>query len=268
MTADTPLQFDYLRRIWTLRYFWSSLVVNDIRSRYRRSILGVGWSLLRPLCMTAIFCLVFGTIFKQDLAKYAPYVLIGMTTWQFLSESLILGAHSFTASAAYIRQQKVPGAIFPLRTVLGAGFHFVVAFTLGIALTAWLQGIPSPAHLLVLPVSMLILLALGWCLAIVAGVVQTHFPDTIYLLEIGLQILFYLTPITYRIEAFTEHERLSAILKLNPACSILDLFRQPLLDGQLPSMSSLGVSVGVTAFAATIAWLLLRRLERTLVFWL
>ena len=58
MTADSPLQFDYLRRVWMLRHFWFSLVANDIRSRYRRSILGVGWSLLRPHGMTTIFCVV------------------------------------------------------------------------------------------------------------------------------------------------------------------------------------------------------------------
>jgi lipopolysaccharide transport system permease protein len=93
MTADSTLQFDYLRRIWLLRHFWFSLVANDIRSRYRRSILGVGWSLLRPLGMTAIFCVVFGTLFNQNIATYAPYVLIGMTTWQFLMESLTSGCH-------------------------------------------------------------------------------------------------------------------------------------------------------------------------------
>ncbi len=268
MTADSPLQFDYLTRIWTLRYFWFSLVANDIRSRYRRSILGVGWSLLRPLGMTAIFCLVFGTLFNQNIATYAPYVLVGMTVWQFIMESLLSGCHCFTNGSAYIRQQKIPHAIFPLRIVLGAGFHFAVAFALGIGIAAYFQGIPGVAHLAFLPISILILLVLGWSLAIVAGVSQTYFPDTSHLLEIGMQILFYLTPIMYRTDAFASRGRLSAVLAWNPIHSVLELFRKPLLDGELPSLFNLGMSLAFAGIAGAIAWFLLRRLERTLVFWL
>ena len=268
MTADSPLQFDYLRRIWTLRYFWFSLVTNDIRSRYRRSILGVGWSLLRPLGMTAIFCLVFGTLFNQKIETYAPYVLVGMTAWQFIMESLLTGCHCFTNGSSYIRQQKIPHAIFPLRIILGAGFHFGVAFTLGIGIAWYFQGIPSVAHLAFLPISVLILLALGWSLAIIAGVSQTYFPDTSHLLEIGMQILFYLTPVMYRTDAFAGRGRLTAVLNWNPFYSVLELFRKPLLDGELPSLFNLGMSLGITVVAGAIAWFLLRRLERTLVFWL
>ena len=268
MTADSPLQFDYLRRIWMLRYFWFSLVTNDIRSRYRRSILGVGWSLLRPMGMTAVFCVVFGALFHREIRTYAPYVLVGMTTWQFITESLMLGCHSFTSGAAYIRQQNVPHAIFPLRTVLGAAFHFLVAMILGLGITAMFQGIPSVAHLLFLPISLAILIVLGWSLAIISGVAQTYFPDTSHLLEIGMQMLFYLTPVMYYTDDFKDRGRFSAVLAWNPVQSVLDLFRKPLLDGELPSLFSIGMSLAFVGIAAGIACFLLRRLERTLVFWL
>jgi lipopolysaccharide transport system permease protein len=268
MTADSSLQFDYLRRIWMLRHFWFSLVANDIRSRYRRSILGVGWSLLRPLGLTAIFCVVFGTIFNRDIKTYAPYVLVSMTLWQFLLESLVSGCHCFAHGSAYIRQQKIPHAIFPLRTILGAGFHFLVAYGLGIGITAYLQGVPSVVHLTFLPIAILILLVLTWSLAIIAGVAQTYFPDTSHLLEIGMQILFYLTPIMYYVNDFPSRGRLSAVFEWNPIHSVFELFRKPLLSGELPTLFSLGMSLAFAGVAAAIACFLLRRLERTLVFWL
>lgn len=268
MTAASSNSFDYFQRIWDLRYFWFSLVHNDIRSRYRRSILGVGWSLLRPLGMTAIFCMVFGTLFKRDIASYAPYVLIGMMTWQFIVESLLTGCHCFTHGSAYIRQQKIPHAIFPLRTILAAGFHFLVAFALGMLITAYFRGVPSFAHLAFLPVAIAIVMVLGWSLAIIAGVSQTYFPDTSHLLEILMQILFYLTPIMFDPSDFPNRQRLGAVLSWNPLKSILELFRQPLLYGELPTPFALAMSIGTTAVAAIIAWFLLRRLERTLVFWL
>lgn len=267
MTADSAFSFDYLQRIWTLRYFWFSLVQNDIRSRYRRSILGVGWSLLRPLCMTAILCVVFGTLFKRDITYYAPFVLVGIMTWQFIAESLTAGCHCFANGSAYIRQQKIPHAIFPLRTILSSGFHFLVAFGLGIVITAVIMGIPSVAHLAFLPISMLIIAALGWSLAIISGVAQTHFPDSSHLLEITLQIMFYLSPIMYDPSDFKDRS-FATVLSLNPVTSILELFRKPLLHGELPSLFAISMSVGFTLGAALLAWFLLRRLERTLVYWL
>lgn len=268
MTADGAIPFGYLQRIWELRYFWSSLVTNDIRSRYRRSFLGVGWSLARPLGMTAIFCLVFGTLFNREISNYAPYVLVGMTVWQFILESLLQGCHCFAAGSSYIRQQQIPHAIFPLRTVLGSGFHFMVAFLLAIVITIYFKGVTGAAPLLFLPVATLILLILGWSLAIIAGVAQTYFPDTSHLLEIGLQITFYLTPIMYSTSDFPNRGRLALVLSWNPVHSILEMFRQPLLNGEFPSWGVIGMSLTVTALAALIATLLLRRLERTLVFWL
>src|SRR5205807_5217251 len=115
MTVAGLSQLDYFQLIWALRYFWFSLVANDVRSRYRRSLLGVGWSLLRPLGMTAVFCCVFGTLLHRPIREYAPYILLGMATWQYLHEAVMLGCRSFLSGAAYIRQQQVPNAIFPLR---------------------------------------------------------------------------------------------------------------------------------------------------------
>ena len=68
----------YLNGIWKCRHFWMSLVRHDLRTRYRRSFLGIAWSLLHPLCMTAILCLVFHKLFHQSVTEYAPQVLAGL----------------------------------------------------------------------------------------------------------------------------------------------------------------------------------------------
>src|SRR4051812_33217028 len=96
----------YFVRIWQLRHFWGSLVANDLRNRYRRSFLGIGWSLVRPLMLTALYCAVFGKLFKQSASHYAPFLLIGLTIWQFLVEAILAGCDSFVRASAYIRQQR------------------------------------------------------------------------------------------------------------------------------------------------------------------
>src|SRR6516164_2811351 len=81
----------YLSAIWKCRYFWLSLVQMDLRSRYRRSALGVGWSLLYPIAMTAIFCLVFPRIFGVvDIREYAPSVLVGLCFWNFITSTTLV----------------------------------------------------------------------------------------------------------------------------------------------------------------------------------
>src|SRR3712207_3342312 len=107
----------YFHNIWRLRYFWLSLVQDDLARRYRRSFLGVGWSLVRPLGLTMLFCGVFGQLLDQRVVEYGPFLLLGLTIWQFLAESALHGCHCFQHGGVYLRQQPLPLAIFPLRVV-------------------------------------------------------------------------------------------------------------------------------------------------------
>jgi lipopolysaccharide transport system permease protein len=264
MEATAVPSFDYFRRIWMLRWFWYSLVQNDLHTRYRHSFLGVGWSLARPLGLTLVFCIVFGQLFRIPIEDYAPFVLVGLTLWQFLVENIMSGCRTFNAGASYIRQQSVPLAIFPLRTALGAAFHTGAALLLGLVVTWYFKGFGNLSVLPIILPSMVLLFMLGWSLAILCGLAQTHFPDTCYILELGLQFLFYLTPIIYRPGTL----QLRWVVDCNPLWSVLELVRQPILYGQLPPLYNVVVSLAFVGVLATLAIVCLRRLERTLVFWI
>src|SRR5207253_4276733 len=80
-----PPMIQHLTSIWRYRHFWLSLVRLDLRNRYRHSVLGIGWSLLNPLAMTAVWCVAFGQILGQgDWRSLAPTLLVGMAVWEFL----------------------------------------------------------------------------------------------------------------------------------------------------------------------------------------
>ena len=110
-------------------YFWSSLVRIDLRGRHRRSVLGIGWSLLHPILMTAVLCAVFCPMFKADYRQFAPFLLAGLAFWNFLTSTALQGCHCFFQGESFIRQQAAPLAIYPLRTVLGTGIHGLAALT-------------------------------------------------------------------------------------------------------------------------------------------
>src|SRR5689334_15878660 len=95
MPWRTERMLAYLGAVWKCRYFWLSLVRMDLRARYRRSLLGVGWSLLHPLAMTAILCTAFGALFQADLTWYAPFLLVGLTCWNYLLQVAHTGSYCF-----------------------------------------------------------------------------------------------------------------------------------------------------------------------------
>lgn len=269
--------FPYLDGIWNCRYFWLSLVKMDLRSRYRGSALGIGWSLLHPIAMTAILCVVFRYAFNQDLRTYAPLVFTGMTFWGFFSAAVVQGCGCFFQGESYIRQFPAPLAIYPIRTVLGSGFHFCIGLLLAIVLAVVMGPDTSIAfwstrttQLLTLPSlipTLVLLLLLGWSLAVLAGLLNVRFRDTRHLTEIGLQGLFYMTPIMYPMEIF-RGRFLGRILEFNPLVPFLDLLRQPILYGQLPRPESYALAGLIVLLTTTLAMVALMVEERRLIFYL
>jgi lipopolysaccharide transport system permease protein len=257
----------YFQRLWKLRFFLFSLVGSDLRARYRRSVLGIGWSLVRPLSITLVLCVVFQKVFQVESDNYPPFVLIGMTVWQFLTESMLGGCRCFANGSSYIRQQPIPLVLFPLRTVLGTGFHALVAFAVGLAITWYFLGFGNLPVLYALLPSMVVLFTMGLFLAILCGILQVHFPDTCHMLEIVLQFLFYLTPIIYPLEKLEGRGRLVGLVQLNPFCYVLDLVREPIVYGRYPALQSVAVGLACVSVLGVLACLCLKKFERTLVFW-
>src|SRR5437016_4084008 len=138
----------YLAEIWHCRYFWLTLVKMDLRTRYRRSLLGMGWSLLQPIAMTAILCTVFRTLLHVEIREYAPFLLAGMATWTYILTSTTNGCQCFFQGESYIRQYPAPFAIYPLRTALGTTVHFLLALSVTLVLSWYCKGFGNLLSLL------------------------------------------------------------------------------------------------------------------------
>lgn len=255
----------YLLGVWKLRHFWLALVRIDLRNRYRRSILGLGWSLLQPIAMTAVICTVFSQLYRMNIRTFGPSLLAGLTMWNFIAASVNGGCQSFFQNESYIRQQPAPLAIYPLRAALGGAFHLLLGLIVVAAASSVLHG---PGNLWALPAllpAIVLLFVFGWSLAILAGVMNVRFQDTQHLVEVLLQILFYLTPIIYPAEMLRQRGA-GWIIDVNPLAAFLELIRRPILDGQLPSLAAFSVAAATALAAATLAAATLARVERRLIF--
>jgi ABC-type polysaccharide/polyol phosphate export permease len=245
-----------------------SLVKMDLRTRYRRSILGLGWSLLHPMAMTAILWIIFRHVFQVDSEKYAASLMAGLAFWNYLTTVTQMGCQCFFQAESYIRQYPSPLAIFPLRTALGAAIHFLLALLLAMALAGYLLGFPGPLALLSLLPTLALLFVFGWAMALLAGITNVLFQDTEHLTTVAFQILFYGTPIIYTEDVLHLHHRLETLMQFNPLVYFLKLLRDPIIDHQLPTWDTYALAGATVAGVAALAIFLLSKLQRRFVFYL
>lgn len=257
----------YVAEVWRLRHFWLALVRNDLRSRYRRSMIGLGWSLLQPIAMTIIFCIVFSTLFKMEIRTFAPYLLSGLIFWGFVAGSTMQGCQCFFVGESYIRQHRAPLAIHALRAVLSAEVHFLMGLVVVLVLVWGTHGLGNLPTLPCLLPAMLLLLVFGWSLAVCMGVINVLFQDTQHLSEVGLQMLFYLTPIIYPADVLRQRN-LGWFIDSNPLAAFMELIRAPVLDAHLPSPTAIFVATVATLVATGAAALSLRWAERRIILYL
>ena len=255
--------------VWRFRHFWLSLAGMDLRVRYRRSVLGIGWSVLHPVVMTAVFCVAFASwLGTGDWRTAAPFYLTGLAVWDVIKQSAVQGSLTFLRNEPYIRQSPLPLAVYTLRTSLGTATHFGIA--LGVAVIA--AGVLHPSdHLTPLYAAWAVVPAAGllavfcWSATALVAVANVYFHDTQHLAEVGFGIGFFLTPIIYSKERLPERG-LAWVADANPVVAFLDVIRDPILSGEPPSTVAFARAAGLTVVAVAAALAALARFERRLVF--
>jgi ABC-type polysaccharide/polyol phosphate export permease len=250
----------HLTAIWKFRHFLYALVRLDLRLRYRRSILGVGWSLLNPIAMTVVLTLAFsGPLGGGDTARYVPHLIVGMAVWGFLRESTISGCRALIANESYIRQSPLPYGLYTLRTVCGQAIHSAIALAVAIVVTFAYRPETNPSGLLWILPGILLAFITSWAAATIFAFINVYFQDTQHLLEVAAQILFYLSPIIYYSQVL-EDKGMGWFLIINPVHLFFELIRAPIISGLPPSTELLIYGSSLTAITVglavgTTAWL-------------
>ncbi|MFT4058196.1 MAG: ABC transporter permease [Legionella sp.] len=192
----------YFNGIWKARYFLIHLALADLRAKWRRSSMGILWSILQPLGMTLLLALVFSRLFHTDIVLYVPYILSGLLTWEFIASSLTGGSLAFVQADAYIKQIKHPLAIYTLRLIVSN----LITFTLA-ACVLWVwAGYVAPYHincswLAVLSFFPLIAM-ITWPLATLLAYFGARFRDIPHAMGLILQASWFVSPVYFETAMF------------------------------------------------------------------
>lgn len=227
----------YIEKIYKTRYFWSHLAKNDLKSRFRRSKLGLMWTVIQPLCMTLILSFVFSAVFRQPLGEYAMYILSGIVVWNMLQACLVNSGSALFASEQYIRQFNHPISIYTLRYAILNVATFLMEM---IALVIWVL-FTEPMNLvfgiLTLPISLVFYFPLVWGLVTIAGYSGAKYRDYPQIMGLLMQMVYYLSPVFFKQEMFLSNSYLELLFELNPITHILNLIRCPFVYGEMPAMA-------------------------------
>ncbi len=222
-------------QIHTFRKYESltkELVTRDIKLKYRRSFLGYVWSVLNPLLVMIVLAVVFSAMFKRDVENYPVYLLIGRTTYDFLTISTNQAMTSVTGNAALLKKTYIPKYIFTLTKVTSSMIDFV--FSLGALLIVMLVT-RTPFHLTILLTPLVFIQLYLFCLGLgfLLATLHVFFRDIRYIYRAVTTMWLYLTPIIYPIERL-PHSLQLLIKAFNPLYYYVAQFRDLALYGSLP----------------------------------
>jgi ABC-2 type transport system permease protein len=246
------------------RELLTNLTLRDVRSRYKRTLLGNAWSLVNPLAAMVIYTVVFGVFLRVEpdrgdpsgLDVFALWLLCGLLPWTFLATGIGAGMSALVNNSNLVLKVYMPRAVLVVSAVLSVAFTFLIEMgVLTVALLAFGADVIQwiPAALLIMAV--LVMFTLG--IALMLSIANVYFRDTQHFVAIVLQVWFYLTAILYPIKYVQlQEDRLAAqghdvplvtLFKLNPMEHFVAVFRNLLYDNRLPSATDVGICLGTAA---------------------
>jgi lipopolysaccharide transport system permease protein len=255
---------NYWSDLWRYRELFQVLAWRDISVRYKQTVIGVAWALIRPFLTMVVFTIIFGKVAKLPSEGTAPYALLvfaGMLPWTFFSTALADASNSLIGNANLISKVYFPRLIVPTATVVVALVDFLISFAVLVAMMLWYQYLPG-WQILFLPGFILLafIASLGPGLWITA--LNVKYRDFRYIIPFLVQFGLYASPVGFSSSVIPEEWRL--LYSLNPMVGVIDGFRWCLLRGESTLYwPGFYLSLGVTVFFLWLGIHQFRKMEKT-----
>lgn len=247
------------------RYLLYDLVSRDIKTKYRRSVLGILWSVLNPLLMMLVLTAIFSNIFKFQIEDFPIYYLTGYILFNFVSESTNFAMTSIIYSAGLIKKVYIPKILFPLEKCL---FSLVnLCFSLIAAVIVFvILGVDPHWTLLMFPLPLIYLFIFNLGVSLILATMNTFFRDVGYLYGVFITVWMYLTPIIYPITILPGW--MQSIVRINPLTHFVEYFRNVTIYGTLPTLGENLICLAYSLTFLVIGLLVFQKKQNKFIFYI
>ncbi len=255
---------NYWRDLWRYRELFQVLAWRDVSVRYKQTVIGVAWAVIRPLLTMIVFTVIFGNIAKLPSEGSAPYALMvfaGMLPWTFFSTAMADASNSLVSNSNLISKVYFPRLIVPAATIVVALIDLLISFSILVLMLVWFQFLPG-WQVLMLPVFILLacLASLGPSLWITS--LNVKYRDFRYIIPFIVQFGLYISPVGFSSSVIPEKWRL--VYSLNPIVGIIDGFRWCVLGAESTIYwPGLAASMATTVFFLWFGVRQFRKMERS-----
>lgn len=237
---------------WHYRDLVYFLVQRDITARYKRSVLGIAWTMLNPLGMMIVLTIVFSRVFRIAIEGYPAYVLSALIAWTFITQSSSNIIGSLVWSGDLQQRIYIPRSTFAF-SAIGTGLvNLTLSMVPLIAVTLFI-GIPLHATLILSPLVMILLAMFSMGIGLLISTIGIYFADVVEMYQIVLSAWFYITPIIYPLDVLPKN--VQAVLQFNPAVHLINLFRDLVFVGTIPPMQNWLLCLFISLATLLIGWL-------------
>jgi ABC-type polysaccharide/polyol phosphate export permease len=243
-------------------WFWGALAMQDIRLRYRGSIIGPFWLTLSMAIMIGAMGFLYSKLFNQDMSTYLPFLATGLIVWNFVSSQINEGCQTFIGAQSLIQSVALPYSIHIYRQVMRGLIMFAHNLVI-LPIVLIFYHVPLTRYTLeALPAFALLCVNCVW-VALVLGMISARFRDVPLIVQNFVTILFFVTPIFFPPSALGSWQE---IAQLNPLFAAVDILRSPLM-GQAPAAASWPLMLAVTCVGSVVAFLFFSRFSSRIAYW-
>lgn len=255
-------------------FILKQLVTKDFKIKYRRSVLGVAWSVLNPLLMMIVMAIVFSTIFAQGRngsitpEMYPLYLIVGNVTFSVMSESTNQALMSIIWASSLLKKVKVHRWVFPVQKVLFSLVNFAFSLVAVAIVMLWFHVIPT-WHLILLPVVLFLLMCFCMGLGLMLSALTVFFRDVMHLWTVVITAWTYLTPIFWTTDFIQMMPHIvQLIVKINPMYNYLQFMRDIFLFQSLPSIATVAMCVIWALLALAIGYAIFHKSEHKFILYI
>lgn len=252
-TQTPPPFWEELVELWRYRDLVVQMVLRDIKVRYKRSWLGVAWTLLHPLMMMVVLTLVFSHLFRFELAYYPVYLLSGTILWNFFAQSSTQAMLQLIWGGSLLTHIYLPRTVFAVVAV-GTGLVNLLLTLIPLALIQWAIGAPlHPQAWAWLPIPIVLTAMFTLGVGLFVSTFAVYFPDFADMYQVGTLAWYFLTPVLYPKSIIPEAYRWW--LNLNPVYHLVEAFRMPIYYGYSAGPHTLAAATVAAVGTLVLGWL-------------